>query len=673
METRLHAQPKAAPPPSFTLVRGGVLQRKCACGGSAGVMSECDNCSSKKLSLQRSAATLETPNSVSPYDSRFSDHLHGTRIPMASERRLGHAFNRLSITPIQRETAQARLVVGQPGDRFELEADLIANHVMQTDESPAESSARFGSPSTYDSIQRVPNDADSEQGNEASDDDRGGAEGGAADIAVALLEEDDLGGIASATTDSSAQSAATEPAPAEKDQAGTIQAHERGDQTFTLSSNDEKGINSLRGSGQPLAGPHRAFFEQRFGHDFGDVRIHAGPKAGQLAHAVRAKAFTVGSDIAFGAGYYQPTLPTGRWLLAHELTHVLQQRSSAIQQPSSNINVQENARRRVQGGFFKNLWSGIKKGVSAVWGGIKTAATKTWQGIKWGAGKLWKGIKAVGKWGWNVLKAGAALAWSQVVNTPGRIWRLIKHLGSGVAGVGKWLWEGLKLAWHLDFKGLGAWLLEGLLSGTAWVLRLAAKLIDIAGFGEVWDLVFQIIKVNTRTLTSTEKTEAQKTFKNSISYWQVRIDQFSLISKIGALFSGSSGMGVTTFHTVNFDRKIQATPGSNDMHWLTHELTHVSQYEHVGTQYLGEAVYGQASKAGYNYDPAVLWRPATNVSPNMAAKHFNQFNREQQAEIAADYYFSIFNQSVTHQDGLTFVPVTGEYEPVIDELRNGNI
>jgi hypothetical protein len=286
---------------------------------------------------------------------------------------------------------------------------------------------------------------------------------------------------------------------------------------------------------------------------------------------------------------------------------------------------------------------------------------------------VWKGIKAVAGWGWNVLKSGAALAWNQVVKFPGRVWRLIKHLGSGIAGVASWLWEGLKLAWHLDFKGMGKWLLDGFLSGAAWVGRLVGKLVDVAGIGEVWDLIFQIIKFNTRTLTSGEKGEAEKTFKNSISYWQVRVDEYSLIAKIGAAFKGGGGMGVTTFHTVNFNQKITAGPGSSDMHWLTHELTHVSQYEHRGSQYLGEAVHAQAT-VGYDYNgPNALWRPSTHVNPNTLGKHFSQFNREQQGDIAADYYYSLYGNTAQSNSVGSFTPVTSDYEPVVDELRAGDM
>jgi len=65
--------------------------------------------------------------------------------------------------------------------------------------------------------------------------------------------------------------------------------------------------------------------EPRFGYDFSDVRIHTGGLAARSAEAVEAQAFTVGSDIVFGWGRFAPSTPEGRTLLAHELTHVVQQ------------------------------------------------------------------------------------------------------------------------------------------------------------------------------------------------------------------------------------------------------------------------------------------------------------------------------------------------------------
>lgn len=74
--------------------------------------------------------------------------------------------------------------------------------------------------------------------------------------------------------------------------------------------------------GQPLPGSDRSFFESRFGHDFRRVRIHVDDRA---AAAVNAHAFTIGSDIVFASGQYAPATSRGRRLLAHELTHVVQQ------------------------------------------------------------------------------------------------------------------------------------------------------------------------------------------------------------------------------------------------------------------------------------------------------------------------------------------------------------
>jgi Domain of unknown function (DUF4157) len=87
----------------------------------------------------------------------------------------------------------------------------------------------------------------------------------------------------------------------------------------------ESRIQSLRGGGQPLPESARNFFEPRFGNDFGQVSVHTDSHAGELVRSVNARAFTVGRDIVFGAGQYAPETESGKSLLAHELTHVVQQ------------------------------------------------------------------------------------------------------------------------------------------------------------------------------------------------------------------------------------------------------------------------------------------------------------------------------------------------------------
>jgi hypothetical protein len=85
-------------------------------------------------------------------------------------------------------------------------------------------------------------------------------------------------------------------------------------------------VEALGTEGRPLDAETRSFMESRFGHDFGSVRVHSGKEAARAAHSVGARAFALGRDIAFGERYYAPGTAVGRRLIAHELTHVLQQR-----------------------------------------------------------------------------------------------------------------------------------------------------------------------------------------------------------------------------------------------------------------------------------------------------------------------------------------------------------
>ncbi len=89
-------------------------------------------------------------------------------------------------------------------------------------------------------------------------------------------------------------------------------------------------IHALQGRGRPLSRADRNFFEPRFGTDFSSVRVHNDSRAASAAQAINALAFTFGRNVAFGAGRYEPTTAKGRTLLAHELTHVVQQRGTKV-------------------------------------------------------------------------------------------------------------------------------------------------------------------------------------------------------------------------------------------------------------------------------------------------------------------------------------------------------
>lgn len=85
-----------------------------------------------------------------------------------------------------------------------------------------------------------------------------------------------------------------------------------------------------KGGGAPLPDDTREKMEAGLGHDFSDVRVHTGGEAAQSASSVQAQAYTVGRDVVFGEGQYSPGTASGDRMLAHELTHVVQQSSGPV-------------------------------------------------------------------------------------------------------------------------------------------------------------------------------------------------------------------------------------------------------------------------------------------------------------------------------------------------------
>lgn len=159
---------------------------------------------------------------------------------------------------------QTKLTIGAPNDKYEQEADRVADQVMRMPDS------RVKHRETVSQLQMQPMEEEEEM-----------LQGKAADS----------GGL-------------------------------------PVSNQVQLQINNLRGGGHPLPESVRGFFEPRFGYDFSDVRTHTDAQAVATAKTINAKAFTVGRDVAFGAGQYSPETKEGKKLLAHELTHVVQQRGN---------------------------------------------------------------------------------------------------------------------------------------------------------------------------------------------------------------------------------------------------------------------------------------------------------------------------------------------------------
>jgi hypothetical protein len=130
-------------------------------------------------------------------------------------------------------------------------------------------------------------------------------------------------------------------------------------------------LASLEGAGHALAERERSWFEPRFGRSFGDVRLHTHANAATMAGDLNARAFTFGRNIVFRAGEYSPGSTAGRRLLAHELTHVVQQgaaSSSGLVQRSLYSDIKEKA--------YSGVISGVRKAKNSAMNGLRAMVPK---------------------------------------------------------------------------------------------------------------------------------------------------------------------------------------------------------------------------------------------------------------------------------------------------------
>ncbi|EDZ92176.1 hypothetical protein AmaxDRAFT_5059 [Limnospira maxima CS-328] len=145
-----------------------------------------------------------------------------------------------------------------------------------------------------------------------------------------------------------------------------LQRQPKGGGSFVASSQIANRIIRRKGRGIPLPDPAREFMESRFENDFSGVRLHTDSEAVQLSHNLRAKAFTHENDIYFNAGQYNPNSVGGRRLLAHELTHTIQQTGARVQRkykgdrPRKINRMQRKAIGRVQRSDEENVSINLK-------------------------------------------------------------------------------------------------------------------------------------------------------------------------------------------------------------------------------------------------------------------------------------------------------------------------
>ncbi len=212
---------------------------------------------------------------------------------------------------LMRRAIQARLRIGEPGDRYEQEADRVADAVVRMP-GPASQSTPEGGTGAEGRIQRLCPECEEEARRQSA----------AATVQPEIEKEE-----GEELARSPVQTQVSEPDEEEEIQSRTLQCQGGAP---SVPSGFAAGLKNAHSESRPLPRSDRSFFEPRFGRRFGRVCVHAGPRAASLARSIRAEAFTRGSNIYFGAGRYDSASNRGRHLLAHELTHVVQQRGVTL-------------------------------------------------------------------------------------------------------------------------------------------------------------------------------------------------------------------------------------------------------------------------------------------------------------------------------------------------------
>jgi hypothetical protein len=217
---------------------------------------------------------------------------------------------------------QRKVKVSQPDDPYELEAERVAEQVLRMpDPSLPEQSSLANHKSKIETRRPGISQGGELHRQAMGEEEEGKRKRGEEDPVVQMK------GVEGAAV--MRQETASEEERRKQDEEGTLQAKSEAGEGAEIRPEVESRIDNLRSGGEPLSENVRADMEPRFGQDFSEVRVHKGPEAAETARAVNARAYTTSKDIVFGAGEYAPDTKEGKHLLAHELTHVVQQNAKA--------------------------------------------------------------------------------------------------------------------------------------------------------------------------------------------------------------------------------------------------------------------------------------------------------------------------------------------------------
>lgn len=356
-------------------------------------------------------------------------------------------------------------------------------------------------------------------------------------------------------------------------------------------------LNSL---GTPLEPSLRQDMEARFGHDFSQVRVYTDSAAEQSTRDMDANAYTVGKNVVFGSGQFSPETYKGRRLLAHELGHVVQQastsQSSLVQRDLKAYNLVKSE------SMFMADFSG---------GGSSSSVSMSAEA------------------------PDLRVALSDLMTAD-----KVKEVKSSDGSVS---WFAAQHHKNVQLDEIRVALVS---AGYANADRLARTIYDIHGeflysnqslttsgafYSHTSQLGKKIETVHNRSMTEWEIRQARLVFGNAINYSKVTIADGSISSKLASV----RGYARTVGNVINFP-----TGRSRNMSFMVHELTHVWQYQTNGWSYASSAIWAQITE-GYSYADEGKTNEQSLLDAREAGKTLGSYNKEQQGDIASDYYIRL--------------------------------
>lgn len=249
------------------------------------------------------------------------------------------------------------------------------------------------------------------------------------------------------------------------------------------------------------------------------------------------------------------------------------------------------------------------------------------------------------------LEDAAKWAANLVRYLPSRIGRLTYTCGIALVALITLLPVGYRVLRRGGRGHFGSWWRARMQQGATRIVQLVLEVLDILGVPEIFAFVWRLFTRATPLTGAEIATAATILGPAALRFHDVRVAQGGILDLV---FRGNGNRAFVTFHTVNLPRKGDHTRENLDI--VLHELVHVLQYERAGSRYLAEALVAQ-HREGYGYGG-----PSGLLVARDQGKRLRDFNREQQAQIAQDYYMHLRHRWDT-----------AAYEPYIAELRAGNL